>query len=392
MILNPTEANDAPAITEYTEEPTWTETVAASFTAGIIDNTAIAKTKYHFDGVEESMNAYATTDPENEYVYRAMKTSLSRRLAQYEVLYEQGKTEALEDMPQGDVYLKFKELEGLNGNHTLQETYGISDELAKEEYIKANETLEVSDKWTAKLIGRGGAVFTDPFTLSTLPVGGGAAVGSGIAMNAGKAFLTEAALEAGVQTIIAPTVFSYKQELGIKTSIMEEAGNAVAGIFMAGGGRAIGSALVDVGAKALGKGEFAPLQKENLDLTPEGINALKEKDPELGKAYEDMEVTRTTEDMNEHAMNLHEAAFDNPPSKIKNPNEQGEALNKAEPIPMEDPAIVKAAQEAKPLKYNDSEIKMYAGEDAHGEAVYKSHNELREELTTESKALQGVEK
>ena len=391
MQYDMSEIDSKPAITSYEEEPTYWEAVKAEFTLGIIDSHSNAKGLYWSEEKTSNMDKYASVDPDNASTYSILKAKLpTYRQEQFDALYDAGKFEIISGHREvGDAYLKFrKELEGKYSLPSLKEMGNIANEKAIEEYKSASRVAQQSDSMTAAFLGRGGEMFTDPLFLGSLAFGGGSAVGKGILGNAGKAFLTEAAIETGLQAIVAPTVYSYKKELGIKTSIMQEATNAVVSIASAGTIRAAGSTIIDIGAKALGKGEFAPaLVKDNMDLTEEGIAVLRSKDPELADDYVSLQKSQATEDLEEHAMNLQEVENGVEITEIKNPNAKGEELNSAEPIPeIKNSDIIEPMQ-----RLNNDDMAFVSGKDMDGNVEFKSYKEVKDELDLEADYIKKAE-
>ncbi len=227
-----------------------------------------------------------------------------------------------------------------------------------------------------ELLGTAEGALTDIKTLQTLPLGT-IKIGGTVAANAGRAILEEMGIELLAQTSIAPEIYSFKKELGIKTSIIQEATTAVTSIVGAGLFRGVGSAA--------------------FDLTTKGITKLKLKDPDLGLDYERLASTQATEDLASHVENLQKTEFGDEVVEIKNPNAKGEELNKAAPIPEHDPKIVKQAQEVQTPKAEEKlealpDLKVHSGVDEAGEPVYKSYRELIDELDAEETILKGIEK
>lgn len=105
----------------------------------------------------------------------------------------------------------------------------------------------------AEFAGTAAGAVTDPLVFSTLPLGAGAFVGKGIAVNALKGFASEAAIAGAVEIPIQAEVFRFKEQIGSPYSVKEAAFNVLAAAVGAGVIRAGGSITIDVAEKMLGK-------------------------------------------------------------------------------------------------------------------------------------------
>ena len=382
MLFNETELKDTQPIAEYTKEPTRLEAIQAAYNNFVSVNLSNSKDKHYKEVMEKTSSDWATKDPTNAELYKRVSKYDVRDINKLEALYETNP-----DMIKGfqqtnpfnaDIFLtqdflKMKELQGIHGLESFSE---INDDVlakANFEYSESNKVLEDSSFWGMELIGTMGGALTDIKTLQTLPLGT-FKTGGTIAANAGRAVLEEMGIELLAQTSIVPEVHAFKKELGIKTSIIQEATTAVTSIAGAGLFRGVGSAA--------------------FDLSTKGITKLKIKDPELGDSYERLASTQATEDIASHVENLHKSEFGGDVTEIKNPNAKGEELNKAEPIPEYDPEVVIKAQEAQAqVKAQiDEELKIHSGVDDVGEPIFKSYKELAEEIDAETNHLRSIEK
>ena len=86
----------------------------------------------------------------------------------------------------------------------------------------------------------------DPIILGSFFLGGGKIKGGTKAANAWKAFKTEAAIAAGAETLITPSVMSWKEKIDSPYSLQEAATNIMLAGGFAGVTRASGSYVVDV--------------------------------------------------------------------------------------------------------------------------------------------------
>ena len=191
-------------------------------------------------------------------------------------------------------------------------------------------------------------------TLQTLPLGTWKAGGT-IAANAGRAIAEEMGIEALAQVGIAPEVYSFKKEIGLKTSIATEAYNAAMAIGTAGLVRGAGSAAFDLSAK--------------------GVKALKAKDPELANDYVELAKTQPTENLKTHLDNMNKVEFSGEPlTEIKTPNEKGVELNQAKGFSEVDEF------EIKPPKELADDMRIVVDKDIDGEVTTRSYKEINQEL------------
>ena len=342
MLFNTTELEDAQPITEYTKEPTRWETVKASYDNFRSVSLSNSKDMHYKNVMQEEAVRLSEKDPLNKELYDRVANYNVRDIEKLEVLYETNPDMIkgfIQDNPfSADIFIqedfiKMKELQAQNGAKSFQE---INEEIltkAKSDYTESAKILEDSEYWGMELVGTAAGALTDVKTIQTLPLGTWKTGGT-VFQNAGRAFLEEMGIEALAQTSIAPEVYAFKKELGLKTSIVTEATNAVTAIAGAGLFRGVGSAA--------------------FDLTSKGISKLKAKDPELGAEYEQFSKSQATDDMATHVENMQKVEFGDEVTEIKNPNAKGEELNNAEPILEFDEELIKTAKNS--LQYHVAEI------------------------------------
>lgn len=369
MYYNDTELDSKPALQSYEAKPTWGETVSASFKNFTSVNLSTSEQNYYLDNVKENMKTWIDKAPEHKDVYKRVMIMSSDALANYENLYEKGKIDTIRadkseigGLTGGEAFLRFKELEKLHGFNSLGNIKIEANSKAKSDYLTSLETLSKSDYTSAKMLGTMGGVMTDPITLATLPLGTFVSGGS-VALNAARAFGQEALIETAAQGIIAPKVYAYKKELEIKTSIMEEATQAVMSVATAGTFRTIGSVTYD--------------------LTAKGIAQLKVKDPELAKDYQDLMTNSVTDNLDEHVQNMHKVEFGDGVDTIKNPNEKGLEINESTAIKEAEEFEIKDIIE-------DEDLTLTIGTDEQGLPIQKSYKELDLEIDTESKQMDDL--
>lgn len=345
--------NDNEKIETYDPEPGFFDTFKASVQNFTSVSLSSSEANYYKDERDTVKADWVKANPKDEALYNRITAVDKSLIEKLDSMYESGDIEQIKNWHTstdssmvnisgvgiGSDYLKFRELQSSMGLTNTTDIINGAKNKAKDDYYKSAEVLEKSDHMTAELLGSMWGALHDPVTIATLPLGAWKSGGT-VLSNAGRATLEEMKIEAMAQSIIAPTVASYKQELEIKTTLAGEATNAAIAIGSAGLLRGAGSAAFDLSAK--------------------GIKALKLKDPELGGDYEQMVKSQATEDVTEHIDNLHKAEFDEAGiEEIKTPNAKGEELNKAEPLVEHNPEYVAKAKDA--IKIPDT---VYHGTDA----------------------------
>jgi hypothetical protein len=345
MVFTETELNDASGIKEYTHEPSRIETIQAAYNNFVAVSQSNSKDKHYKEVMEATSKEWTSKDPDNADLYKRVSNYDVRDIDKLEALYETN-PEMVEGFIQtnpfnADIFLTqdFLKMKELQKNQGLKNFNDINEEIlvkANTEYAETNKVLEESDYWGMEMIGTAGGALTDIKTLQTFPLGTWKAGGT-IIQNASRAAFEEMGIETLAQSSIAPEVYSFKKELGIKTSILSEATTAVSSIATAGLFRGTSSAA--------------------FDLTSSGIKALKIKDPELGEDYERLVSTQVTEDASSHVENLHKTEFGTEVTEIKNPNTKGRELNNAPDVPEHNPEVVANAQAKVISEVDDFEIK-----------------------------------
>lgn len=340
MIIDDTELNTQKPITEFKPEPTWTETVKASYDNFTSVNLSTSRQDYYKKEMGDNAVKYSSQDPQNTELYNRISKYSYKDIERLEALYEQGNMKAINSYVQqnpfqADIFLsqdflKYKELQQKNG---LKPQSQITEEInarALKEYSESKEVIDRSDHWSAKMIGAMGGVMSDPVTIATLPLGTWK-TGASVIGTAARAAGEEMGIEALAQVGIAPEVYGFKKEIGLNTSIMTEAANALISVATAGVFRGVGSAAYD--------------------LTAPGLKALRMKDAQLADDYEatfkGSEVSQSNKDFLD---DMHKAEFEDPLTmEVSNPSERGMELNSAEPIPQTKPEIL-AHVEANKIK------------------------------------------
>ena len=379
MNINTTEIDALPPMTEYTPEPTVVDTIKAAYTNFRAVSLSNSKNMHYKDIMKEDAKTYTAKDPDNKAMYDRMAGYDIKDINKLEALYSAGKLDKtstyIQENPfNADIFLvedfmKFKELHP-------EASKELDDRIHSKALTELNDSQKVlddSDHFIASMVGSMGGALTDIKTLQTLPLGA-EVKGASMLATAAKGALQEMGIEGLAQVGIAPEVYSFKKELGIQTSVMQEATTAVTSMLTAGAFRGAGSLAMDF---------TKPLLKSNMNLTTEGLAKLKETNPELHAEYEQLAKGQATEDLVEHADNKHKVMFDEPVNKIDNPNAEGKALNEAEPISEVDMPTKKPTKEV--VDYGEMEV--VTGKDIDGNIETKSYNRMEEDLDMDGNAL-----
>lgn len=370
MIFNETVLESQEAATEYKPEPTFMETMKASFKNFTSVSLSTSRQDYYKKEMSDNAAEYAKQDPHNAELYDRISTYAYKDIERLETLYDAGNISAIRSYVQqnpfqADIFLsqdflKYKELQQKHGFKPQSQITEEINARAKKDYIESEEVLKRSDHWFAEMIGTMGGAMTDIATLQTLPLGTWK-TGASIVGTATRAAGEEMGIETLAQIGIAPEVYGFKKEIGLNTSIMTEAANALTSISTAGLVRFTGSAA--------------------FDLTEAGIKALRVKDPELAADYEATFKHSDVSDNNKAFIDdLNKAEFEDPLTmEVTNPTEKGMELNSAEPIPQIKTEIKEAVAKSKEFVYDDEALTIKVGTDEKGEAVYKNFKEIMEE-------------
>ena len=373
MIYNTAELDSMQSVDSYEKEPTWVDTFKAATKSFTAVSLSTSERSYFIDERDKNMEEWKKKDPVNKMTYDRYGTMPKGVLDKLEVLYEDGNIDAIKNWNEamfgrqstGEVFLKFKELQGLHGFKGYSEFNQDAKDKSLKDFQESQEVLSKSDSLSAEMLGTMFGALHDPITLATIPMGGWMA-GRGVMMNAAKAFGQEAMIEAGAQAVIAPMAHSYKNEIGLKTSIQTEAYNAAMAIGAAGLFRGTGSAVFDLSSK--------------------GIKAVKLRNPSLGEAYESMAKTQPTQDMKTHVDNMNKVEFgDEPLTEIKTPNAKGVELNEAKVISEVDDFDIK------PRKDIEEDMKMVIDKDIEGNVITKTFKEINDEFDNNDKIFKKIQ-
>lgn len=364
MTYNNTELESIPGIDSYTKEPTWIDTFKAATKNFTSVSLSHSRNDYYRSEMKKNTTEWSAKDPGNKEVYDRLSTYAYEDMEKLETLYDSGNIEAIKtfvpanpmnlDLFMSNDFLKYKELQGQQGLKPISAIREDINTQAVKDFTESAKVLEQSDSLSAELAGTMFGALHDIKTLQTLPLGTWRAGGTVVA-NAGRAIAEEMGIEALAQVGIAPEVYSFKKEIGLKTSVATEAYNAVASIATAGLVRGAGSAAFDLSAK--------------------GVKALKAKDPELASDYMDLAKTQPTQDLKTHLDNMNKVEFSGEPlSKIDTPNEKGIELNNAKPISEMDEIEIKQPQEL------PDDMQIVIDKDIDGELKTRSYREINAEL------------
>jgi len=374
MIYNEVELDTLPSVETYTKEPTWIDTFKASTKNFTSVSLSSSRDDYYKSTMETNAKEWSAKDPGNTELYNRISNYAYKDMEQLETLYDEGNIEAINSYRQVnpfnmDVFLAedFLKYKGLSAQQGLKPMSEIRDDIntqAVKDFTESSQVLSQSDSLSAELAGTMYGALHDVKTLQTLPLGTWKAGGTVLA-NAGRAVAEEMGIEALAQIGIAPEVYSFKKELGLKTSVATEAYNAAMAIGTAGLVRGAGSAVFDLSSK--------------------GIKALKAKDPDLANDYEAIAKTQPTQDMKTHIDNMQKVEFSGEElAEVKTPNEKGVELNEAKVISEVDEFDIK------PHKEIDEDMQIVVSKDIDGTPEMKSYKEINTELDNNDKIYKQI--
>ena len=163
------------------------------------------------------------------------------------------------------------------------------DEIMQDAQERARLTREKAAKASANssasgtlgtLAGGVVGVFSDPVLVGSMLLGTGKITGPSKALNAWKAFKTEAAIGMGAETLITPSVMSWKDKINSPYSLKDATINILTVGAFAGVARAGGSYVVDVfearkaikTLRAEGKDGDADIVESYVDLQEKGVS------------------------------------------------------------------------------------------------------------------------
>jgi hypothetical protein len=377
MIIGDTELNAQEAITEFKPEPTWMETVKASYDNFTSVNLSHSRQDYYKKEMGDNAVEYSKQDPQNAELYNRISKYAYKDIERLEALYEQGNTKAINNYVQqnpfqADIFLsqdflQYKELQQKNGFKPQSQITEDINARALRDYAESEDVLKRSDHWTAEMVGTMGGALSDIKTIQTLPLGT-FKTGASVLGTAARAMGEEMGIEALAQVSIAPEVYGFKKEIGLNTSIMTEASNALASIATAGMFRGVGSAAYD--------------------LTAPGLKALRMKDAKLADDYEatfkGSEVSQSNKDFLD---DMHKAEFEDPINmEVSNPSEKGIALNAAEPIPQTKPEILAQVEANRKAYFYQEEAKDITTKPSN---VYNLPDDIKDNIYVEEALSNG---
>jgi hypothetical protein len=365
MVYNNTELDAAEGITEYKEAPSWMDVMSAKVDSVKAVGLSTSEHSHFEDQLEKNVKVWENETPQNKPIFDQLRNASYQNLDRMEEYYKAGETDKIksfyalpgQESVLGSAFLQFKEL----GLKDIPEIRQDARDQSLAELEEANKILINSESTSAEVIGGIYGILHDPVILGTLPLGT-FKTGGTLAFNAFRAAVEEMGIESLIQTVAAPQIYSYKKELGMNVSILDEALNAATAIGGAGLIRGTGSAT--------------------WDLTASGVSKLKAKDPQLGAEYETLAKSNISDSMNDHVANLDSVEFGN--ASIQNLNHFGKKIEAELDIPeVATETFVKAKDVSKteqPLMVND-------GTDVDGNTVYRSYEDLELDLDAEEELL-----
>lgn len=374
MIYNNAELDSMEGIDSYQKEPTWIDTFKASTKNFTSVSLSHSRDDYYKSEMKENATEWTAKDSGNKELYDRISNYAYKDMEQLEVLYDEGNIEAINNFRQvnpfntdvflAEDFLRYKELQTQQGLKPISEIREGINTKAIKDFEESSAILAQSDSLSAELAGTMFGALHDVKTLQTLPLGTWKTGGTVLA-NAGRAVAEEMGIEALAQISIAPEVYSFKKEIGLKTSVMTESYNAIASIATAGLVRGAGSAA--------------------FDLTEKGLKALRVKDPALADDYVELSKGQATEDLKTHVDNMNKVEFSGEPlDEVKMPNEKGIELNAAKDIPEADEFKVKQMSE-------EQDIQIVVDKDIEGEVVTRKYSEITKELDDNDNLFKQIE-
>ena len=274
----------------------------------------------------------------------------------FEMMEDRYRREKLTDSIQDTAWSNY--FKAVDGNNLKNTTY-IQNEArgnAAKDHYEAEMELQKVDTFagTAGMFAGGmGSAMVDPINLALLPAGGPVvrAAGQSIAATAGRAATQEAVLATIAEPIIQISEYNWKDEIGVDYTVKDAAFNGAVSVLGAAAVRGAGSAM--------------------MDLTPEGIKALRGVDPDLADEYVDLTRNNISPNVEEHMDNLQRIELG---EDVKFSAETPEMYKlTSQPIPKElapvEPYTIKTVD-------YDGELSMRVGEDVDGEPVMMTYKEL----------------
>jgi len=291
MRMNTTELDSLSGdVTVEQVKPSWLETNRAMVKQGLSNGISTSAMNYEGDVFREQIDNM-------DVKFEPMKTVTGKHLQIYESYYKNGTIDNYFTGRGGVTPNLLKEYFATVEATNLKDNAFIQKEAqgnAAKDWWEAEQVLQRSDKWTAKLAGGFEYAMRDPLNIATLPFGGTAVktATQGIIVTAGKAAMQEMAIATAIEPIIQGQQVNWSEQIGVNYGVKEAASNAALSILGAGAIRGTGSAA--------------------MDLTADGVKALRGIDPVLADEYQTLTKNNISTNVSEHIDNLQRTEMGEP--------------------------------------------------------------------------------
>ncbi len=342
-------------------DPTWTETVGASFDNYQATSNYLSEYSYKRDALDDHLDSMTATNSAHSSIYEKVKSLSPHTFEKYERANNLG---TLETVLQGEIFkdISFPEMSKYFDDVKEQKTFGFEGifntargEAAKDFY-ESQAVLERSEYMSAEFVGAAGGFMTDPTGLAEIavgftPVGASAKVGS-LAYRAGTAAAKEMGLAIPFEFGRQSQKMDWSEQVGVKHDIKDAATEAVIAVGAAGAFRGTAEAV--------------------FDLLPLGQAKLREADPDLADARDTLMKENISSSEVEHLDNLDRAEGGIDPL-YKDPSEFVEELQKS--------PSVKEFEETPTLKPElvdyEGELGIVTGKTAEGEDIIETYTDMQ---------------
>lgn len=355
MRTNTTEFDALPKLEEgdYYEEVGFMDAAKASWKQMAASGRSTSGDMYKKEVGYKQLEGMLSEELISEGDYALIAGKPSKDLEMYEDRYERGK---LYDSKVDTAYRNYFDAVK---NYELKDSKYIADEArgnAAKDHYEAEMELQKVDTiggTVGTFVGGMGSAMLDPINLALLPAGGTVVrtATQGTLATAGKAAVQEMAIATAAEPVIQISEYNWKDEIGVDYSIKDAAFNASVSILGAGAVRGVGSGM--------------------MDLTEDGLKALRKADTDLADEYTDLIRNNISPNVDEHMDNLTRIELGEDVKFTEETPAMAEILK--QPVPRE--LAPQVTHEAKFTDY-DGELAMKVGDDVNGEPVMMTYKEL----------------
>lgn len=366
MRINTTELDSGQgAVVDYQPEPTFYEQLVAMKNQVKSQTLTTSGMNYTADALSrqiEEINKLTGKD------FNHVKRLTGGNLVMAEHLWKSGNLKSRYGEYTGGQYQEYFDTVQANNLKNVEVLKAEGNGFAAKDYWEAEEILVRGDSTTAKLIGGMAGAMHDPLNLALLPFGGTAirTASQGIMATAGKAAVTEMSVATMIEPVIQMATLAQSEAIGVSYDIKDAATNAILSIGAAGLIRGTGSAA--------------------LDLTSDGIKALRVKDPDLADSYEALAKNNISSDLGEHIDNL-DRVKNGEPLEFKEITPEAQALRDAPNVKeFEEPG----GPPEEMIDYK-GDLEYITGKDIDGQDTYTSYKAQSEALEAEIQRYKKIE-